>query len=62
MANRFGVFCTPKPVQPVGHWMNDGDQDGDRWEGTREQADQAAGRLRKLHPDLDVEVLPITET
>jgi len=61
MSKRFGVFLTPKPVKPQGRWMNDGDQDGDRWEGSHAEAAKQAEHLRKLYPDCKVEVRAIRE-
>jgi hypothetical protein len=58
---RFGVFYTPPPKVPRGRWMIDGDQDGDRWEGTSAQAEEEAEQLKKRHPGATVEVRPITD-
>jgi hypothetical protein len=61
MSKRYGVMCTPKPRKPVGRWMTDGDQDGDRWQGTRAQADREAERLRALDKSKTFEVVPIPD-
>lgn len=58
---RYGVFCTPKPKKPVGHWMNDGDQDPDTWEGTLAEAKKQAAFHRKRHKDMTFEVRPIPD-
>jgi len=58
---KFGVFYTPPPKVPQGRWMIDGDQDGDRWEGTKEEAEHEAELLKKRHPHGTVEVLPIRD-
>jgi hypothetical protein len=54
---RYGVFVI-RQAAPETSWMNDGDQDGDRWEGTEKEAEAQARRLRELEPNLQVLVLP----
>ncbi len=59
MSKRYGVMCTPRPKKPAGHWMTDGDQDGDRWQGTQSQAEKEAERLRALDKSKTFKVMPI---
>ena len=49
---RFAIRCTYQSPPNVS-WMTDGDQDGDRWEGTKEEAEVHLDRLlqTKDHPE-----------
>jgi hypothetical protein len=62
MVKRYGVLCTEPPTKPRVSWMTDGDQDGDRWEGSLAQANSTAKAQRKIHPKgWKFKVTPIPE-